>query len=240
MAPGTALPAVRSLLAVCAHPDDESFGLGAALHAFARSGTTVAVLCFTHGEASTLGRVAPAELHDRRATELAAAGRALSLAHVDLLEHGDGALAEADLETLADEVRHAAMAAGAELLLVFDEGGVTGHPDHRRATEAALAAAGDLPVLAWAIPEAVADELNTTYGSEFVGRPADDIDLSVVVDRAVQRRAIECHASPAVQNPVLWRRLELLGDHEAFRWLRRPGPEAGDPARPDQEEDRGD
>jgi LmbE family N-acetylglucosaminyl deacetylase len=41
-------------LAVIAHPDDESFGLGAVLAAFG-AGTQVRVLCFTRGEASTLG-----------------------------------------------------------------------------------------------------------------------------------------------------------------------------------------
>jgi LmbE family N-acetylglucosaminyl deacetylase len=36
-------------LAVVAHPDDESFGLGAVLSAFIDSGTRVSVLCFTRG-----------------------------------------------------------------------------------------------------------------------------------------------------------------------------------------------
>jgi LmbE family N-acetylglucosaminyl deacetylase len=43
------------VLAVCAHPDDETFGLGALLAAFADRGAKVSVLCFTRGEASTLG-----------------------------------------------------------------------------------------------------------------------------------------------------------------------------------------
>ena len=33
---------------------------------------------------------------------------------------------------------------GSELLVVFDDGGVTGHPDHRQATRAALSAAEEL------------------------------------------------------------------------------------------------
>lgn len=45
------LPAWTS---VVAHPDDESFGLGAIVDAFTRSGSGVEVLCLTHGEASTL------------------------------------------------------------------------------------------------------------------------------------------------------------------------------------------
>jgi N-acetylglucosamine malate deacetylase 2 len=48
-------PAVSAALAVCAHPDDETFGLGAVLAALVDAGTAVVVLCFTRGEASTLG-----------------------------------------------------------------------------------------------------------------------------------------------------------------------------------------
>lgn len=49
------LPAWRSVLVVVAHPDDESFGLGAVIAAFVGQRTAVHVLCFTHGELSTLG-----------------------------------------------------------------------------------------------------------------------------------------------------------------------------------------
>ena len=48
------LPAWSDVLAVVAHPDDESFGLGALLAAFVAAGVRVSVLCLTHGEASTL------------------------------------------------------------------------------------------------------------------------------------------------------------------------------------------
>src|SRR5512146_1948099 len=60
MSAGRSLPSWRSVLAVCAHPDDESFGLGAVLDAFGAQGTRLAVLCLTHGESSTLHGVDPA------------------------------------------------------------------------------------------------------------------------------------------------------------------------------------
>jgi len=47
-------PAFHGVLVVCAHPDDESFGLGGVLHTVADAGSRLSVLCFTHGEASTL------------------------------------------------------------------------------------------------------------------------------------------------------------------------------------------
>jgi len=107
--------------------------------------------------------------------------------------------------------------------LVFDEGGNTGHPDHVRATEVAVAVAGEssIPVLAWALPEPVAAQLNDEFDTSFIGRRPEDVDLVVEVDRVRQHRAISYHASQSSENPVLRRRLELQGDDEAFRWLDR-------------------
>jgi N-acetylglucosamine malate deacetylase 2 len=216
----SSLPRVRSVLAVCAHPDDESFGLGAALHAFAEQGSRVSVLCFTHGEASTLG--GSGQLREMRAAELESAAAVLGISGTELLDYPDGALQDVPLGELADAVHDATCAAGAELLLVFDEGGITGHPDHCRATEAALAADPPLPVLAWAVGADVARALSEELDVRFVGRSDEDIDFTLPVDRERQRQAVACHASQSVGNPVVWRRLELHGDVESLRWLRRP------------------
>jgi len=212
------LPAATMVLAVCAHPDDESFGLGGILGAYVAAGTRAAVLCFTAGEASTLGS-GSADLAEVRARELAAAGAVLGIAHVELLTYPDGALATIPLIDLAAHVRRLAARFSADLLLVFDEGGITGHPDHCVATEAALVAAReiDLSVLAWAMPKETADRLNREFATHFVGRDDAELDMVINVDRVRQGQAIACHESQAGQNPVLWRRLELLGERE---WLR--------------------
>ena len=215
------LPAARRVLAVCAHPDDESFGLGAALSHLAAGGAEISVLCFTRGEASTLHQ-SQEELRAVRSAELETAAGELGVGDVVLLDHPDGLLGEVPLETLSAAVSDAARRVSPELLLVFDEGGITGHPDHRRATEAALAGAPGVPALAWVVPGAVARTLNEEFETRFVGRDEDEIDLVVEVDREAQRRAIAAHASQCTDNPVLWRRLELHGGREAFRWLRRP------------------
>ena len=52
--PGRMLPPWPAALAVIAHPDDESFGLGAVISQLAAAGTRVHVLCYSRGEASTL------------------------------------------------------------------------------------------------------------------------------------------------------------------------------------------
>lgn len=213
------LPPWRSVLAVVAHPDDESFGLGAVLTAFPDT-AQVAVLCFTHGEASTLHGV-DGELRDVRAAELRAAAQALGLTDVTLLDHPDGALAAIPEAALAAAVVAAADRVHADGLLVFDPAGVTGHPDHAAATAAALTAAHQLglPVLAWTLPEHVAVTLNMEFGAAFTGHPSSQVDIEVPVDRTRQRAAVACHPSQAVPGSVLWRRLELLGDVEHLRWV---------------------
>lgn len=221
MSPRTdALPAWTSVLAVVAHPDDESFGLGALLDAFARSGTGVEVLCLTHGEASTL-HGSPGDLASLRGVELAAAAEVLGVARAILKDHPDGYLRDLPVRMLAAEVVAAAESCRADGLLVFDSAGVTGHPDHMAATAAALLAGEvlNLPVLGWTLPEAVAAQLNQELDVSFIGHPDQDIDLRVSIDRTRQRQASHAHKSQALPSSVLWRRLELLGDGESLRWL---------------------
>jgi LmbE family N-acetylglucosaminyl deacetylase len=218
------LPAWPTVLVVIAHPDDESFGLGAIIHEMTRAGATVHVLCLTHGEASTLNETG-ANLHAARCEELAAAGSELGVSSVDLLDYPDGQLDTVPASELAKRVMTAIRQHMPDGLLVFDETGVTGHPDHRAATAAALEAALEaalprgLPVLAWTLPDHVASQLSHETGQCFKGQPPHRIDVRIHVTRQAQHRASLAHASQISPSAILWRRLHLLGDYEHLRWL---------------------
>lgn len=92
------------LLAVMAHPDDESTSVGGTLARYARSGTRTVVVTCTNGEMGDgLGGAKPGEPgHDpkqvaaTRLAELAAACRELGVAHVDLLGYHDSGAATQD------------------------------------------------------------------------------------------------------------------------------------------------
>lgn len=212
-----------SVLAVVAHPDDESFGLGALLSEAAGAGSRVGVLCLTHGEASTLHGV-EGDLAAIREEELQQAAKRLGACWVRCLGRPDGGLAAQERE-LTDEVLAAMQVFSPDLLLTFDNTGITGHPDHIAVAHATVRAgrSRDIPVLAWTIPDSVADELVAEGMTGFVGRPASQISYVVEVDRSVQRQAVQDHPSQAVPGSPLWRRLDLLGDHEHLRLLHGTG-----------------
>lgn len=226
---GEELPGWTRPLAVVAHPDDESFGLGAVLATFVAEGARPSVICFTHGEASTLHGV-DGDLRTVRAAELERAARLLDLDEVTLLDEPDGHLGAAGRDRLVAAVVERARSLGADGLLAFDSDGVTGHPDHVAATMAAVDAAARLgvPVLGWTLPAAVAHRLNEEFGASFGGREAPDLDFVVPVDRRRQLDAVRAHPSQAVPGSVLWRRLELLGASEFLRWLVRPSGRRAD------------
>lgn len=212
------LPIVSEVLAVCAHPDDESFGLGAIIGTLVEQGTRVRLVSLTHGEASTLG-CNHYQLGEIRSKELEAASKVLGVREFKLYSYVDGALQDVDILELVDVIDSAI--GSTSLLLVFDVGGITGHLDHCRASEAALQAgiAREIPVLAWTLPKTVADQLNAEFKTSFIGRSKSNIDFVIDVDRSLQMKAINCHLSQSRDNPVLWRRLELLGNKEYLCWL---------------------
>jgi len=222
-ATGQVLPGWRQLLAVVAHPDDETFGLGGIIARLTAVGSGVHILCYTHGEASTLNENR-GDLFSQREDELRSASAALGAATITLLDYPDASLAAQPPGELAAHVTALTARHHLDGLLTFDDTGVTGHPDHQAATAAAVLAGttAGLPVLAWVLPEGVAGRLREETGHPFAGQPPDRVDFCIPVDRASQRQAAWLHASQISASSVLWRRLELQGDREHLRWLLPP------------------
>jgi len=151
----------RRLLAVLAHPDDETFGMGGTLAMYARQGVEVYLICATRGE---VGEVEPkylegfATIGDRREHELRCAAEWLSLKDVIMLGYRDSgmpgspdnqhpqALAFQPLEKVAADVTHYIRLLKPQVVLTFDPIGGYRHPDHiaiQKATERAFYAAGN-------------------------------------------------------------------------------------------------
>lgn len=222
------LRALRAVVVACAHPDDETFGLGAIITTLVDTGTRVRLVCFTHGESSTLG--AGDDLAARRDHELTCAADVLGVAQVAVHAYPDGTLSQTPVGLLADDI--VAAAPDADALLTFDHGGITGHPDHQHATDAAVAAGQRLavPVLGWALPERVAATLRAEFGAPFVGRDPDQLHIQLAVDRTRQHDAMACHGSQLTDNPVPHRRIALQGATEHLRILHQPATAAHHPS----------
>ena len=143
----------RGLLAIFAHPDDESFGAGGTMALAAQAGNPVWVLCVTNGDQG--GK--PGEMDvdhsldpEIRREELACACREMGIAEPIFLGYRDsgmegwgapeGSLSLADpaevIEKMVEVIRRLKPAT----VITFDPGGVYGHPDHVACSATATAA----------------------------------------------------------------------------------------------------
>lgn len=151
---------MASLLAVLAHPDDETFGPGGTLARYAASGVEVHYACATRGEA---GEVAEGfldgyeDIAHLRTAEVECAARILGIKEVHFLGYRDSGMPGSkdnlhldSLEQAPDQEvigRIVALIRGIrpEVVITFDPHGGYGHPDHvkihRVSTEAFYAAA---------------------------------------------------------------------------------------------------
>ncbi len=135
----------KILLAVVAHPDDESFGMGGTLALYAEEGVDVHLICATRGEAGEVpanmldGQSSIAELREK---ELNCAAKALGLAEVHLLDYRDSgmtgspdnkhpkALIQAPIEEAAKKIALVIRTIKPQVVVTFDPIGGYMHPDH--------------------------------------------------------------------------------------------------------------
>ena len=141
------------LLAIFAHPDDESFGAGGVMALAAAAGNPVWVLCVTNGDQG--GR--PGEMDvdhaldpEVRRQELTCACRELGVAEPIFLGYRDsgmegwgaleGSLSRAPEAEVVERMVAVIRQLHPAVVVTFDPGGVYGHPDHTACSATATAA----------------------------------------------------------------------------------------------------
>lgn len=142
------------LMAVLAHPDDESLGVGGTLAKYVAEGADVFLLTATRGDSGRYRGFRPGDqqhpgsstLANIRETELRAAASALGVREVSLLEyrdqHLDGANPREVVAAIVKHFRHVQP----DVVVTFGPDGAYGHPDHiavSQFTTAAIVAAAD-------------------------------------------------------------------------------------------------
>jgi len=130
----------RSLLAVFAHPDDESIACGGLLALCAERGVRVSLLCATHGE--NRGGVRDEAWFEQRAMELDQAAGILGIADVILLDYRDGFLPWA--RDLSDRIEEEIRRIRPDAVVTFGKDGLYWHPDHIAICDATTAAVDDM------------------------------------------------------------------------------------------------
>jgi len=138
------------LMAVLAHPHDESLGFGGTLAKYAAEGVGVTVVTATRGER---GRHAgggphpgPEAVGRQREAELRAAAAELGVADVQLLGYLDQELDRARAPEAVDRVVGHVRRVRPHVVVTFAPDGAYGHPDHiaiSQFTTAAVVAAAD-------------------------------------------------------------------------------------------------
>ena len=135
----------KTLIFFGAHPDDESFGVGATLAQYAARGVKVYYVCSTGGEEGTVeprfltGYSSIKELRER---ELKSAAEALGLAGVYYLGYRDSgmrgaasnkhpnAMSMAPVDEAAGRIVKIMRELKPDVVITHDSGGGYGHPDH--------------------------------------------------------------------------------------------------------------
>ena len=211
----------RRLLAVFAHPDDESFRPGGTLAMLARWDVRVWVLCATRGEAGVPG-LAPEQAGQVRQSELQCACRALGIEPPRFLDYRDGTLPQVNEDQAIEQVVRVVRELRPQVLLTWPPDGVSGHPDHvavsywtgeafRRAADPAAypehEAEGLSPhVVAGlyhiVVPRSLAQALEMNHLHTM---PDEAVTLAVDVSAVWEAKltAIRCHCTQIGGSPIL-------------------------------------
>lgn len=122
------------LLAVLAHPDDESLAMGGTLALYARQGAEVHLVTATRGERGRCDFLEPRpddrEVGRIREAELREAAAILGLTSVTFLDYGDGDLDRVDPREATSRVTEQILRIRPQVVATFAPDGLYGHPDH--------------------------------------------------------------------------------------------------------------
>jgi N-acetyl-1-D-myo-inositol-2-amino-2-deoxy-alpha-D-glucopyranoside deacetylase len=123
----------RTVMAVFAHPDDESLACGGTLARLADGGARVVLLCASRGEAGSISDpalVPDGDLARVRTRELSEAAAILGISDVVVFDHPDGDLRWDDVPELHAEIVAATERYQPDAVITFAEDGLYWHLDH--------------------------------------------------------------------------------------------------------------
>jgi LmbE family N-acetylglucosaminyl deacetylase len=241
-----------SIVFLHAHPDDEAIFTGGTMARLAADGARVVLIVATAGELGvTRGEVGATTLPEQRRTETKAAADELGIARVAFLGYLDsglpgdpandapGSFFAADTEAVALEVAAILAEEDATAIVVYDAGGIYGHPDHvqvHRVGVRAAAMAGvhtvyqatvDREYLHFVETHLVDHAGDAVPGPLSIGVPSVLVTTMVDVRTclAAKRRAIAAHASQVPEtSSAMTMPAATFADVYGYEWYVRTGP----------------
>ena len=122
------------LMAVLAHPDDESLGFGGTLARYSAEEVETYLVTATRGERGRFfspdRKAEPAEVGQVREAELRAAAATLGIREVVILGYPDGAVDQIDSATAVAAIARHIRRVRPHVVITFGPDGAYGHPDH--------------------------------------------------------------------------------------------------------------
>lgn len=120
----------KTVVCIFAHPDDEAFGPSGTIALLAQE-NDVYILCATKGQSGKDSDFAsPQQLHQRRVQELLESAKILGVKKVFFLGFKDGTLCNNLYHKLADKIENYILKLQPEIILTFENKGISGHIDH--------------------------------------------------------------------------------------------------------------
>lgn len=205
---------MNKLLAIFAHPDDESFRAGGTLAILAEQEVRVNILTMTRGQAGSCGDppvCSQEELPQIREAELRCACDSLGIQPPVIWDHEDGKLSEVNDKIMIEKIIDLIDTMQPEVLFTWPPDGLSGHPDHVMASRWATKAfettrqhhANGLDSLYYlAVPSSLAEKfknMNLHSVSD------DEINLAINVLPVWEKKmkAIRCHQTQISESPIL-------------------------------------
>jgi LmbE family N-acetylglucosaminyl deacetylase len=228
----------KTILAVFAHPDDESLACGGTLARMADAGARVVLMCASHGErGSPCGPARDDVLGSVRARELRQAAEILGASDLLIFDHPDGDLRWAAVSDLLAEIALTIRRFEPAAVITFGEDGLYWHLDHigvsERTTAAVRMLGADAPALYYAtmprgVMNAIVDHAVTrgwtappkgfwSLTPDAFGLAAEPPTIIVDVADWAERKlaAIRCHRSQTGRDDPFGQ----IGAEQARRWL---------------------
>lgn len=231
------------LMAILAHPDDETLGFGGTFAKYSSEGIETYLLTATRGEKGRFGNEkespGPEIVGNTREKELLSAAKILGIREVHFLDYIDGEVDQAIPNEIILKIAGYIRKIKPQVVMTFDPAGAYGHPDHiaisQFATAAVITAASpDAAIESTTLPFAVSklyysawsDKKWEIYQSSFkelvsqvdgvkrIARPWPEWNITTRIDTRPYWKSVWKAVLSHKTQMAIYQRLEELSEHD--------------------------